>query len=157
MMVSSAMNRLAAVAGVAAAGLAAAALVRAPASPLPTVTVYKSPTCGCCTKWIAHLRAAGFTVVAHDTDDLKGVQGSFGVPFRLGSCHTAKVGNYVIEGHVPADVIQKLLTEQPRIAGLAVPGMVTGSPGMEGPGAEAYDVVAWDRTGKTTVYAHRAP
>jgi hypothetical protein len=157
MILSSAIRRLAAVAGVAAAGWAGAALVPAPASPLPTVTVYKSPTCGCCTKWIAHLRSAGFTVVAHDTDDLNGVQSAFGVPFRLGSCHTAKVGNYVIEGHVPADLIQKLLTEQPRVVGLAVPGMVTGSPGMEGPGAEAYDVVAWDRAGKTTVYAHRQP
>lgn len=157
MIFSSTIRRLAGLAGVAAAGLAAAALVRAPVSPLPTVTVYKSPTCGCCTKWIAHLRAAGFTVVAHDTDDLNGVQQAFGVPFRLGSCHTAKVGNYVVEGHVPADVIQKLLTERPRVAGVAVPGMVTGSPGMEGPGAEPYDVVAWDRSGKTTVYAHRAP
>ena len=121
MILSSAIRRLAAVAGVATAGLAGAALVPAPASPLPTVTVYKSPTCGCCTKWIAHLRSAGFTVVAHDTDDLNGVQSTFGVPFRLGSCHTAKVGKYVIEGHVPADLIQKLLTEQPRVVG-PVPG-----------------------------------
>jgi hypothetical protein len=157
MILTLAMRRLAAVAGVAAAGLAAAALVPAPTSPLPTVTVYKSPTCGCCGKWIAHLRSAGFTVVAHDTDDLNSVQTALGVPFRLGSCHTAKVGNYVIEGHVPADLIQKLLAEHPRVVGLAVPGMVTGSPGMEGPGAVAYDVVAWDRAGKTTVYAHRQP
>lgn len=157
MILSSAIRRLAAAAGVVAAGLAAAALVPAPSSPLPTVTVYKSPTCGCCGKWIAHLRSAGFTVVAHDTDDLNGVQSALGVPFRLGSCHTAKVGNYVIEGHVPADLIQKLLTEHPPLVGLAVPGMVTGSPGMEGPGAVPYDVVAWDRSGKTTVYAHRTP
>lgn len=157
MILSSGIRKLAAVAGVASAGLAAAALVPAPASPLPTVTVYKSPTCGCCGKWIAHLRSAGFTVVTHDTDDLNGVQNALGVPFRLGSCHTAKVGNYVIEGHVPADLIQKLLAEKSPVAGLAVPGMVTGSPGMEGPGAQPYDVVAWDRSGKTTVYAHRAP
>lgn len=148
--------RLGAVAGVAAVLLAATALVRAPAAPAgPTVTVYKSPSCGCCGKWIAHLQAAGFTVVAHDTDDVGAVRGSMGVPFRLGSCHTARVGNYVIEGHVPADLITKLLTEHPAIAGLAVPGMVTGSPGMEGPGAQPYDVVAWDRNGKTSVYAHR--
>ena len=148
--------RLGPVAGVAALLLAAAALVRAPAAPAgPTVTVYKSPTCGCCGKWIAHLQAAGFTVVAHDTDDVNAVRSSMGVPFRLGSCHTARVGNYVIEGHVPADLITRLLTEHPAIAGLAVPGMVTGSPGMEGPGAQPYDVVAWDRAGKTSVYAHR--
>ena len=148
--------RLGAVAGVAAVLLAATALVRVPAAPAgPTVTVYKSPTCGCCGKWIAHLQAAGFTVVAHDTDDVSAVRSSMGVPFRLGSCHTARVGNYVIEGHVPADLITKLLTEHPAIAGLAVPGMVTGSPGLEGPGAQPYDVVAWDRAGKTSVYAHR--
>ena len=148
--------RLGAVAGVAAVLLAATALVRAPAAPAgPTVTVYKSPTCGCCSKWIAHLQAAGFTVVAHDTDDVNAVRSSMGVPFRLGSCHTARVGNYVIEGHVPADLITRLLTEHPAIAGLAVPGMVTGSPGMEGPGAQPYDVMAWDRAGKTSVYAHR--
>ena len=148
--------RLGAVAGVAAVLLAATALVRAPAAPAgPTVTVYKSPTCGCCGKWIAHLQAAGFTVVAHDTDDVNAVRSSMGVPFRLGSCHTARVGNYVIEGHVPADLITRLLTEHPAIAGLAVPGMVTGSPGMDGPGAQPYDVVAWDRAGKTSVYAHR--
>lgn len=145
---------LSAVVGVAAV-LAAAAPRHQSAPPTPTVTVYKSASCGCCGKWVAHLRAAGFTVVTHDTDDLETVRTSFGVPFRLGSCHTARVGNYVIEGHVPADVIQKLLAEHPAVLGLSVPGMVTGSPGMEGPGAVPYDVVAWDRAGKTTVYAHR--
>jgi hypothetical protein len=137
------------------AGLAATALLRNPVPAGPVVTVYKSASCGCCTKWIEHVRAAGFTVVAHDTEDHTGVMGNFGVPFRLGSCHTASVGSYVIEGHVPADVIRRLLEEHPAIAGLAVPGMVTGSPGMEGPGAEHYDVVAWDRQGKTRVYARR--
>jgi hypothetical protein len=150
-------RRLAVVTGMTALVLVVAALARrpAPAAALPTVTVYKSPTCGCCGKWIDHLRIAGFTVVAHDTDDVAGVGGSLGVPFRLGSCHTARVGNYVIEGHVPADLIKKLLAEHPALAGLAVPGMVTGSPGMEGPGAQPYDVVAWDRAGKISVYAHR--
>jgi hypothetical protein len=148
-------RRLTTMGGAAITVLTAAALTRAPAAAVPIVTVYKSPTCGCCGKWIAHLRAAGFTVVAHDTDDMSGVRGSLGVPFRLGSCHTARVGNYVIEGHVPADLIQKLLAEHPALVGLAVPGMVTGSPGMEGPGAEPYNVVAWDRAGKTTNYAHR--
>ena len=136
-------------------GLAATGLVRAPAPPDPVITVYKSPTCGCCGKWIEHLRAAGFTVVAHDTGDLAGVRTRFAVPFRLTSCHTAHVGGYVIEGHVPADLIQRLLAEHAALAGLAVPGMVAGSPGMEGLGAESYDVVAWDRAGKTRVYAQR--
>lgn len=150
-----AVRRLAGVAGVMAVGVCATALARGPAAASPTIVVYKDPACGCCNKWIAHLRSAGFTVVAHDTGDLPGVKGTFGVPFRLESCHTARVGNYTIEGHVPADLIQKLLAEHPAIAGLAVPGMVTGSPGMEGPGAEHYDVVAWDRSGKTSVYARR--
>ena len=138
-----------------AAGLSVSALVRGPTPAGPVITVYKSPTCGCCGKWIEHLRAAGFTVVAHDTSDLAGVRTRFAVPFRLTSCHTAHVGGYVIEGHVPADLIQRLLTEHAASAGLAVPGMVAGSPGMEGLGAESYDVVAWDRAGKTRVYAQR--
>lgn len=152
---SSMVLRLAAVAGVVIAALGTTALLRAPSSAAPTVTVYKSASCGCCGKWVAHLRAAGFAVVAHDTEDLPSVRANMGVPFRLGSCHTARVGNYVIEGHVPADLIRKLLAEHPALAGLAVPGMVTGSPGMEGPGAQPYDVIAWDREGKTTVYARR--
>ncbi len=147
--------RLAAVAGVAIAALGTTALLRAPAPAAPTVTVYKSASCGCCGKWIAHLREAGFTVIAYDTDDLVSVRSNMGVPFRLGSCHTARVGNYAIEGHVPADLIKQLLAQHPALAGLAVPGMVTGSPGMEGPGAQPYDVIAWDREGKTTVYARR--
>lgn len=149
------MVRRLAIAGVAIAALALTALLRAPSSAAPTVTVYKSASCGCCTKWIEHLRSAGFTVTAHDTDDLTSVATNMGVPFRLTSCHTARVGNYVIEGHVPADLIKKLLAEHPPLAGLAVPGMVTGSPGMEGPGAQHYDIIAWDRQGKTTVYARR--
>jgi hypothetical protein len=80
---------------------------------------------------------------------------SMGVPRPLASCHTAKVGNYVIEGHVPADLVKKLLADHPAILGLSVPGMVTGSPGMEGPNPQHYDVIAWDRTGKTSVYARR--
>lgn len=155
MIPSSMIPRLAVVAAVAMVGGAAAALARPQAAPPTVVTVYKSPTCGCCSKWVAHLRAAGFAVVAHDTGDVDAVAQAFGVPSRLTSCHTAKVGNYVIEGHVPADLIRKLLTERPNIAGLAVPGMVAGSPGMEGAGAEPYDVVAWDSSGKTSVYAHR--
>lgn len=121
----------------------------------PTVIVYKSASCGCCAKWIEHLRQAGFTVESHDTDSLSEVMAAFGVPSALASCHTAKVGNYVIEGHVPADLIAKALREHPAIAGLAVPGMVVGSPGMDGGAAQPYDVVAWTTTGRTSVYAHR--
>ncbi|MGH7427084.1 MAG: DUF411 domain-containing protein [Candidatus Methylomirabilaceae bacterium] len=137
------------------AGLTAAALLRHPVPAGPVVTVYKSPTCGCCTKWIEHLRAAGFTVEAHDTDDLASVMANFGVPSSLGSCHTGEVGGYVIEGHVPADLIKKALAEHPAILGLAVPGMPIGSPGMEGSRAERYNVIAFDRQGKTSVYARR--
>jgi len=119
------------------------------------ITVYKSPTCGCCTKWIDHLRASGFEVTANDMDDLSEVKATFGVPAELESCHTATVGKYVVEGHVPADLIQKMLKEQPAIAGLAVPGMPMGSPGMEGGRKDAYDVIAFDRKGTRSVYAKR--
>ncbi len=117
------------------------------------VTVYKSPTCGCCTKWIAHLEANGFNVNAHDVADLTQVKREHGVRRELTSCHTALVDGYVIEGHVPADDIQRLLQERPDVVGLAVPGMVMGSPGMEGPTSEPYNVLTFDREGNTTVFA----
>lgn len=123
-------------------------------APTP-ITVYKSPSCGCCAKWVEHLRANGFAPTVRDMEDLSEVKATFGVPSALQSCHTASVGQYVIEGHVPADLIRRMLRERPKIAGLAVPGMVTGSPGMEGGRAEPYDVVAFDRAGHTSVYAHR--
>jgi hypothetical protein len=137
------------------AGVAIIGLARTPTPAGPVVTVYKSATCGCCTKWIEHLRAAGFTVVAHDTDDLVTAMESFGVPSSLGSCHTGEVGGYVVEGHVPADLIKKMLAERPAILGLAVPGMPIGSPGMEGSPTARYNVIAFDRQGKTSVYARR--
>lgn len=143
---------VAAFAGLGAAGVA---LTRAPVAAGTTVTVYKSPTCQCCAKWVDHLRAAGFTVVVHDTSDLAGVMAQNGVPPQMTSCHTAKVGGYVIEGHVPADLIAKALKEHSAIAGLAVPGMVIGSPGMEGGAAQQYDVVAWTAGGQMSLYAHR--
>ena len=126
----------------------------AAAAPTP-ITVYKDPSCGCCTKWIDHLRAHGFAVTARDMDDMDEVKATFGVPGKLQSCHTATLGSYVVEGHVPADVIQKMLKERPKILGLAVPGMPVGSPGMEGGRAQHYDVVAFERNGKTSVYAKR--
>lgn len=119
------------------------------------VQVYKSPTCGCCSKWVDHLRASKFTVRTTDTEDMDAVKARYKVPAALQSCHTAIVGGYVIEGHVPASDVQRLLKEKPAIVGIAVPGMPTGSPGMEVPGqkADAYDVIAFDKTGRTTVFA----
>jgi hypothetical protein len=121
----------------------------------PLVTVYKSPTCGCCAKWVDHMRAAGFQVEVHDTSDVAPIKNAAGVPEETRSCHTARVGDYVLEGHVPADVVRKLLDEKPAIVGLAVPGMPMGSPGMEGPHKDPYDVLAFTRDGKTSVFASR--
>jgi len=131
------------------------AMARHVVAPLPVVTVYKTATCGCCAKWIDHLKAAGFPVEAHDVADVSEYAANAGVPTALRSCHTAIVKGYAIEGHVPADLIKRMLVEQPKIAGLAVPGMVMGSPGMEGNRQDSYDVVAWSKDGKTSVYAHR--
>lgn len=116
------------------------------------ITVYKSPSCGCCAKWIDHLTANGFKVTTRNMDNVDPVKDQNHVPAALRSCHTAVVNGYVIEGHVPAADIQKMLRDHPKIAGLSVPGMVTGSPGMEGSGAQAYDVVAFG-DGKTSVFA----
>lgn len=104
-----------------------------------------------------HLREKGFTVEAHDVQDLTAVKRKHGVPAKLTSCHTGLVDGYVLEGHVPADVIDQLLRERPKIVGLAVPGMPVGSPGMETPGqkAERYDVIAFDARGGTRVFARR--
>ena len=117
------------------------------------VTVYKSPTCGCCTKWIAHLEANGFKVDAHDVADLTQIKLEHGVRRELTACHTALVDGYVIEGHVPAEDIRRLLQERPDVVGLAVPGMPMGSPGMEGPTSKPYDVLTFDRNGNITVFA----
>ena len=116
------------------------------------VTVYKSPTCGCCSKWVDHMTAAGFKVTAHDTSNMQAVKTRLGVPDALASCHTSVVNGYIIEGHVPAADIQRLLRDKPRVAGLAVPGMVTGSPGMEGSRSDPYNVMAFGE-GKTSVFA----
>lgn len=107
--------------------------------------------------WVGHLRAGGYPVKTQDVDDLAPIKQKLGVPPALESCHTAVVEGYVIEGHVPADVIDRLLRERPSIVGLAVPGMPVGSPGMEAPGGapDRYEVVAFDRRGGTTVYARR--
>ena len=123
----------------------------------PVITVYKSPTCGCCKDWVAHVQKAGFRVDVKDMNDMATVKADAGVPAAAQSCHTAIVDGYAVEGHVPADVIQRLLKERPKIAGIAVPGMPAGSPGMEVPGrkADRYDVLSFDRKGKTAVYTSR--
>ena len=128
---------------------------REPAS-ATEVTVYKSPTCDCCNSWIQHLRASGFTVVARDLRDVGEVKARLGVRPELASCHTAVVDGYVIEGHVPADLIRRLLAERPPVRGLAVPDMPVGSPGMEqGDRKDPYTIFAFDDSGRTTVYDRR--
>ena len=127
------------------------------AAAAPVMTVYKTPTCGCCKSWVEHVQAHGYRVAVRDTADVGPVKAMLGVPRQLGSCHTAVIGGYVVEGHVPAELIDKLLRERPRIAGIAVPGMPVGSPGMEVPGRtpDHYDVLSFDRAGKVAVYARR--
>lgn len=119
------------------------------------VVVYKSPTCGCCKGWVEHMRANGYRVEVHDRQSVLPVKQAMGVPRNLQSCHTAVVGGYVIEGHVPADAVARLLREQPAIMGLAVPGMVMGTPGMEGPRSDPYDIMAFDENGSATIYEQR--
>jgi hypothetical protein len=137
-----------------AASSVGAAAQTPPPAPAP-VAVYKSATCGCCAKWNDHMRTAGFTVTSTDLPDVAVVKDKHGVPAPLRSCHTAIVGGYVVEGHVPADVIKKLLRERPNVVGIAVPGMPSGSPGMEGGRVDKYDVVTFDKSGATKVYASR--
>jgi hypothetical protein len=125
-------------------------------APATAITIYKTPTCGCCKEWVAHLAKNGFSPTVHDMDDVTPIKRAMGIPKALESCHTAVVGRYSIEGHVPADLIKKLLSgHSTNIAGLAVPGMVAGSPGMETGQKEPYDVIAFTRDGKTSVFAHR--
>ena len=100
----------------------------------PLITVWKTPTCGCCKAWVAHLRENGFDVVTNDVEDTTAIRKKLGFPDKYGSCHTAKLGDYVIEGHVPAEDIRKLLSDKPHARGLSVLGMPLGSPGMEGTG-----------------------
>lgn len=116
------------------------------------IEVYKDPNCGCCNKWIAHLRADGYEVKVYDGDDIAASRARLGVPQALGSCHTARVGGYLVEGHVPARDIRRLLVERPSAAGLAVPGMPRGSPGMEADVKDAYDVLLFQLNGRYTVY-----
>jgi len=133
-----------------------AAQKKAPAvAPKLQAKVYLSPTCGCCGKWTEHLEAAGFTVTREVTAQLDAVPERQKVPTQVRSCHTAVIGKYLVEGHVPADVIKQLLKEQPAVAGIAVPNMPIGSPGMEGPNPRSYSIVAFKADGTTSEYARR--
>lgn len=120
----------------------------------PAIEVYKSESCGCCHKWVEHLQANGFTVKATNVEDPSDYREKFGIPKALGSCHSAKVAGYAIEGHVPASEIKRLLAEKPKAKGLSVPAMPLGSPGMEGQRQDAYDVILIHADGKRSVYRH---
>ncbi len=121
---------------------------------LPVIEVYKSASCGCCTEWVKHLEANGFTVKARDVANPSDYREQFGIPNALGSCHTAKVRGYALEGHVPASEIKRLLAERPKARGLAVPSMPMGSPGMEGNRSDPYDVLLVHTDGRHSSYRH---
>ena len=131
---------------------------QAAATSAPVIVVNKTPTCGCCTKWVDVLKAYGFEVEVNTVPNTRGVQAELGVPKQLGSCHTAKVGDYFVEGHVPPEIIQQLIDEKrDDIVGIGVPGMPAGSPGMESPRAVQYDVVAYGKNGQFYKYATISP
>jgi hypothetical protein len=137
--------------------LGAAALIALPlaaSAAQPVIEVYKSATCGCCKEWVRHLEANGFRVNAHDVANPSDYRAKFGIPDQLGSCHSAKVQGYALEGHVPASDIKRLLAAKPKARGLAVPAMPMGSPGMDGPRKDPYDVYLVQDGGKTSVYKH---
>lgn len=122
---------------------------------LPNVLVYKNESCGCCKLWVQHLSKFGFPVQVQNIDNLNQVKKRVGVPVGMGACHTAEVGGYFIEGHVPAEDIERLLRERPDAKGLTVPGMPAGSPGMEVPSGKTqpYEVLLVARDGSTSVFA----
>jgi hypothetical protein len=132
--------------------LTAAACSRPAEASGPEITVYKTPTCGCCSNWVDHLREEGFRVTTEDMPDLTRVKHEHGIPEGLASCHTAVVDGYTVEGHVPADVIRRLLAERPAVTGIAVPGMPMGSPGMEGPFSQPYEIYTFTPEGPVDVY-----
>lgn len=140
-----------------AASAASAAAEPAPAqSPdSATLVVYKEATCPCCNAWVDYMRDNGFRVVAHNVSDLDAVKRKHGIASNLQACHTTEVGGYYVEGHVPADLVRKLLAERPRIAGIAVPGMPVGSPGMEVGPPQPYDILSVDSAGRTAIFGSR--
>lgn len=127
------------------------------ASTTPLVEIWKSDSCGCCGEWVKHLQKSGFATKVHSVHDAAPFRRRFGIPERLGSCHTAKVGGYAIEGHVPASDIRKLLAEKPKAIGLAAPGMPAGSPGMDVPNSPPYEVLLVREDRSTTLFARHVP
>ena len=119
--------------------------------------VYKSPTCGCCAKWVSYMQANGFTATTTDLENVMPIKIQNGVPSKVHSCHTTLIGGYVIEGHVPVEDVRRLLKEKPAIVGLAAAGMPSGSPGMDVPNSPPYDVVSFDKNGKDEVFATHTP
>lgn len=136
-----------------ATGLAQAASPPESGKTLPTVEVYKSPQCGCCKSWAEHLQKNGFTVISHDVNDVPAIRKKLGMPGKYGACHTAKVGQYLVEGHVPAADIMRLLKEHPKAIGLAVPSMPQGSPGMESEHPVQYNTLIINNDGRNKVFA----
>lgn len=129
------------------------ARVRAAQQALPEVLVYKTPTCGCCGKWVDHMKANGFKVVTHEMNDVTPHKQRLGVPVGMGSCHTAEVDGYLVEGHVPADDVKRLLAEKPKAKGLVSPGMPQSAPGMDMPGKQPYEIFLVRQDGSTSSFA----
>ena len=125
------------------------------ASDSTTLVVYKESTCPCCNAWVDYMRNNGFRVVTYNVTDLNAVKQKHDIADNLQSCHTTEVGGYFVEGHVPVDMVRKLLAERPPIAGIAVPGMPVGSPGMEVGPPEPYDILSVDSAGRTTVFGSK--
>lgn len=123
------------------------------AQSMPKVDIYKSPTCDCCAKWIAHMQKNGFKVEIHEVDNIQASRKKLGMPDKFGSCHSSKIGDYVVEGHVPAADIKQLLKEKPKALGLAVPSMPPGSPGMDIPNSPPYETLLVQADGNKRVYA----
>lgn len=123
----------------------------------PEVQVFRSATCGCCVAWARHMERSGFRVQVTDVEDLADLKRELGIPPRLGACHTARVDGFLVEGHVPAEDVWRLLRERPDVRGLGVPGMPEGSPGMEGPRPEAYTVFAFSEGGAVEPFARHGP
>lgn len=134
--------------------MALAAVPAAQAQLKPLVTVYKNPACGCCGEWEKHMRASGFRVETNAVADVTPLKRKLGIPEALYSCHTATVGGYVLEGHVPAGDVKRLLRERAKLVGLAVPGMVVGSPGMEQGAPQPYSTIAFDDRGSRVFARH---